>query len=190
MSDERASVQLLSEWLQASRNLAIAVEGLTDDDLNLRGEPDGWSVRENVHHMVESYLAACTIVIAAVGTSGYAYDCSWMNLDLARMERMGYGRVAMAPAVEMLSAQCRYVAALLSAAPDALRNEVKLLEAPGAEPYVMTVEEMIRQEAEHARKHLQAVNDALRQRHPSEAGLPNRSSLSAAQGTSLGSDEA
>jgi hypothetical protein len=167
MSDERASVQPLSDWLQASRNLAIAVEGLTEDDLNLRGGPDGWSIRENVHHMVESYLAACTIAVAAVGTSGYAYDCSWMNLDLARMERMGYGRLAVAPAVEVLSALCAYVAALLSAAPDTLRSEVKLLEAPGAKPYVMTVEEMIRQEAEHARKHLQAVNDALEQRLPS-----------------------
>ena len=167
MSDERALIQPLSEWLQASRSLAIALEGLTEDDLNLRGGPDGWSIRENVQHMVESYLAACTIVIAAAGTSGYAYDCSWMNLDLARMERVGYGRVAVAPAVEVLSALSRYVAALLSAAPDALRNEVKFLEAPGAEPYVMTVEEMIRQEAEHARKHLQAVNDALKQHLPS-----------------------
>jgi hypothetical protein len=116
--------------------------------------------------MVESYLAACTSVIAAAGISGYAYDCSWMNLDLARMERMGYSRMVVAPAVEVLSALCRYVAALLNAAPDALRNEIKLLEAPGAEPYVMTVEEMIRQEAEHARKHLQAVKDALKQRLP------------------------
>ena len=167
MSDERASVQPVSEWLQASRSLAIALEGLTEDDLNLRGGPDGWSIRENVQHMVESYLAACTIVIAAAGTSGYAYDCSWMNLDLARMERVGYSRVAVAPAIEVLSALCRYVAALLSAAPDALRNEVKFLEAPGTVPYVMTVEEMIRQEAEHTRKHLQAVNDALKQRLPS-----------------------
>ena len=167
MSDERASVQPLGEWLQASRSLASALEGLTEDDLNLRGGPDGWSIGENVHHMVESYLAACTVVIAAVGTRGYAYDCSWMNLDLERMERMGYSRVAVAPAVEVLSALSRYVAALLSAVPDALRKEVKLLEAPGAEAYVMTVEEMIRQEAEHARKHLQAVNDALKQRLPS-----------------------
>ena len=167
MDDERASIQPVSEWLQASRSLAIALEGLTEDDLNLRGGPDGWSIRENAHHMVESYLAACTIVIAAVGTRGYAYDCSWMNLDQARMERMGYGRVAVAPAVEVLSALSRYVAALLSAVPDALRCEVKLLAAPGTEPYVMTVEEMIRQEAEHARKHLQAVKDALKQRLPS-----------------------
>ena len=167
MSDQLASVQPLSDWLQVPRTIEIALEGLTEDDLNLRGGPDGWSIGENVHHMVESYLAACTIVIAAAGTSGYAYDCSWMNLDLARMERMGYSRVAVAPAVEVLSALGRYVAALLSAAPDALRCEVKLLAASGTEPYVMTVGEMIRQEAEHARKHLQAVNDALKQRLPS-----------------------
>lgn len=167
MGDERGLIQPLSEWLQASRSLGIAIERLTEDDLNLRGGPDGWSIGENVHHMVESYLAACTIVIAAVGRSGYAYDCSWMNLDLGQMERMRYSRVALAPAVEALSALSRYVAALLSAAPDTLCREVKLLEAPGSEPYVMTVEEMIRQEAEHARKHLQAVNDALKQRLPS-----------------------
>ena len=167
MGDEPASLQPLTEWLQASCSLASALEGLTEDDLNLRGGPDGWSIGENVHHVVESYLAACTVVIAAMGTSGYAYDCSWMNLDLARMERMGYSRVAVAPAVEVLSALSSYVAALLGAVPDALRCEVKLLAAPGTEPYVMTVEEMIRQEAEHAWKHLQAVTDALKQRLPS-----------------------
>src|SRR4051794_23896468 len=71
MGDERASVQPVSEWLQASLDLGRALEGLTEDDLNLTGGPDGWSIRENVHHMVESNLAACTIVIAAVGTRGY-----------------------------------------------------------------------------------------------------------------------
>ena len=167
MGDERASVQPLSEWLQVSRSIEIALEGLTEDDLNFRGGSNGWSIRENVHHVVESNLVACTIAIAAVGKGGITYDCSWMNPDRAWMERLGYTHAAVAPAIDALSGLCRYVAALLSAVPDALRCEVKFLAAPGTEPYVMTVEEMIRQEAEHARKHLQAVNDALKQRLPS-----------------------
>ena len=164
MGDERASVQPLSEWLQVSRSIEIALEGLTEDDLNCRGGPNGWSIRENVHHVVESNLVACTIMIAAVGTSGYTYDCSWLNPDRAWMERMGYSRGAVAPAIEMLSALCRYVTALLEAAPDALRREVKFLGAPGTEPYQMTVEQMIRLEVEHARHHLQEVDDTLKQR--------------------------
>src|SRR3954447_14367704 len=164
MGDERASDQPLSEWLQVSRSLEIALEGLTQDALDLRGGPDGWSIRETVHHLVESNLAACTIVIAAVGTGGCTYDCSWFNPDRAWMERMGYSRGAVAPAIEVLSALCRYVAALLSTAPDGLRREVKLLGAPGTEPYQMTVEQMISLEVEHGRHHLQAVNDTLKQR--------------------------
>jgi hypothetical protein len=164
MGDERASVQPLSEWLQVSRSIEIALEGLTEDDLNFRDGSNGWSIRENVHHVVESNLVACTIVIAAVGKGGITYDCSWMNPDRALMERMGYTHVAVAPAIDALSGLCRYVAALLSAAPDALRHEVKLLGAPGTEPDLMTVEQMIRLEVEHARHHLEEVDDMLKQR--------------------------
>src|SRR5262245_50472007 len=118
MSDPRASVPPLSDWLQVSRTIEIALEGLTEDDLDLRGGSNGWSIRENVHHLVESNLVACTVVIAAVGTGGCTYDCSWLNPDPAWMERLGYNRGAVAPAIEALSASCRYVSALLSAAPD------------------------------------------------------------------------
>ena len=164
MGDERASVQPLDEWLQVARSIEIALEGLTEDDLNFRGGSNGWSIRENVHHVVESNLVACTIAIAAVGKGGITYDCSWMNPDRAWMERLGYTHAAVAPAIDALSGLCRYVAALLSAAPDALRHEVKLLGAPGTEPYLMTVEQMIRLEVEHARHHLQEVDDTLKQR--------------------------
>src|SRR5262249_54031677 len=115
MGDQGASVQPLSEWLQVSRSIEIALEGLTEDDLNLRGGPNGWSIREHVHHLVESNLVAGTVVIAAVGTGGCTYDCSWLIPDRAWMERMGYSRGAVAPATAALSALCRYVAALLSA---------------------------------------------------------------------------
>jgi hypothetical protein len=164
MGDEHASVQPLSEWLQVPRSIEIALEGLTEDDLNLRGGSNGWSIRENVHHVVESNLVACTIVVAAAGNGGITYDCSWLNPDRAWMERLGYTHAAVGPAIDALSGLCRYVAALLGAAPDALRREVKLLGAPGTEPYLMTIEQMIRLEVEHARHHLQEVDDALKQR--------------------------
>ena len=164
MSDQRASSQPLSDWLQMPRTIEIALEGLTEDDLNCRGGPNGWSIRETVHHLVESNLVACTVVIAAVGTGGCTYDCSWLNPDRAWMERMAYSRGTVAPAIEVLSPLCRYVAALLSAAPDGLRREVKLLGAPGTDPDPMTIEQMIRLEVEHARHHLQEVDDTLKQR--------------------------
>lgn len=164
MSDQPASVQPLSDWLQVSRTIGVALEGLTEDDLNLRGGPNGWSIRETMHHVVESNLVACTIVIAALGTGGCTFDCSWLSPDRAWMGRMAYSREAMAPAIEVLSASCRYGSALLGAAPDALGREIKLLGAPGTEPYPMTLEQMIRLEVEHARHHLQEIDEMLKQR--------------------------
>lgn len=166
MSDQRVSVQPLSEWLEVSRSLEFALESLTEDDLNCRGGPNGWSIRETVHHLVESNLVACTIVIAAAGTGGCRFDCSWLNPDRAWIQRMGYDRWAVAPALEVLSASCRYVSALLSAAPDALRREITLLGAPGTEPCPMTVEQMIRLEVEHAQHHLREIDETLKQRPP------------------------
>jgi DinB superfamily len=163
MSDPRVPLQPLSDWLQMPRTIEIALDGLTEDDLNCRGGPNGWSIRETVHHLVESNLVACTIVIAAVGTGGCTFDCSWLNPDRAWMERMGY-RGAVAPAIEVLSPLCRYISALLSAVPDALRREIKLLGAPGTEPYQMTVEQMIRLEVEHAWHHLRGIDETLKQR--------------------------
>lgn len=163
MSDQGASVQPLSEWLQVSRALEIALEGLTENDLNFRGGANGWSVRETVHHVVESNLVAYTIAIAAVGAGGCTFDCSWLNPDREWMERMGY-RGSVGPAIEALSTVCRYGSALLSAAPDALRRDIKLLGAPGTEPYLMTVEQMIGLEVEHARHHLQEIDEMRKQR--------------------------
>ena len=164
MGDQGAMVHPLSEWLHVPRAIEVAIEGFTEDDLNLRGGSNGWSIRETVHHLVESNLVACGIAIAAVGKSGCTHDCSWMKPDRSLMERMGYTRAAVAPAIDALSGLCRHVTSILSAAPDALRSEVKLLEAPGAEPYTMSVEQMLRLEVEHVREHLRDVNDTLKQR--------------------------
>jgi len=172
MSDPGASAPPLGDWLDVSRTLGVALEGLTEDELNLRGGPDGWTVRETVHHVVESSLAAGTIAVAAVGSGGCTFDCSWLNPDRSWMERMGY-RGAVAPAVGVLSPLCRYLGALLGAAPDALRREVTLLGAPGTEPYRMTVGEMIRAEVEHVRHHLRGIEETLTQSPRGRAGAPH-----------------
>jgi hypothetical protein len=163
MSDQRAPAHPLNDWLQVSNDLETAVDGLTEVDLDCRGGPNGWSVREVVHHLVESNLVACNIVIAAVGTGGCTYDCSWLNPDREWMERMGYGG-AVTSAIEASSAVIRYASALLSRAAGGLTREIKLLGAPGTEPYQMTVEQMIRLEVQHARQHLHEMDEILKRR--------------------------
>ena len=119
-ADPSASNQALSDWLEVPRAIESAISDLTEADLDCRGGPNDWSIRETIHHVVEANLVASSIVIAAVGKSGCTYDWSWLNPDRLWMERMGYTRAAVTPAIDALTALGRYVGSLLRATPNAL----------------------------------------------------------------------
>ena len=58
--------EALQAWLMIPAEIEKALQGLPEEDLDLRGGPDGWSIRETVHHLVEANLVASNIVIAAL----------------------------------------------------------------------------------------------------------------------------
>jgi hypothetical protein len=146
----------LKNWVQIPQNIARAIEGLTEEELDLRGGSNDWSIRETVHHLVEANLIASNIVIAGLAQSGCTYDWSWVNPDRSWMERAGYSSAPVAPAIETLKALCRYISELVGRS-DARRHDVKLLDAPGADLRVATIEEVILQEVEHAQEHLRDI---------------------------------
>ncbi len=157
-------IEALTAWVQIPVDIQSAIEGLTGDDLDLRGGPEGWSIRETIHHLVEANLVAGSIIIAALGQSGCTYDWSWLNPDLAWMERMGYKTAPVEPAIEALRALTRHLSGVIDAAPDARQREVKLLDAPGAQPRSVSIEEILVEEVKHVSGHLREVTATLAQR--------------------------
>lgn len=157
MAAESGSAQTLQAWLGIASELAAAIEDLPEAALDWRGGADGFSIRETVHHLVEANLVAATIVIAGLGKSGCSYDWSWLYPDLAWAERVGYARVPVAPAIATLQALGQHLGSVITASPDGFRREVRLLDAPGAEPYARTIEQVLAQEVEHARGHLASL---------------------------------
>ena len=131
-----------------------AVAGLSESDLDLRDGADTLSIRQIVHHLVESNLIASNIVIAALAKSGSVFDWSWVTPGGSWMERLGYDRVPIAPALAALRALCEHLAGVIGASADGLRREVQLFDAPGAELYARSVAGVLRQEVDHAREHL------------------------------------
>ncbi len=157
MADAKDRTEPLRAWLTISRDIEAALEGLREDGLDLRGGPDGWSIRETVHHLVEANLVVANIVIAALAKSGCTYDWSWVTPDATWMQRLGYNTAPIRPALDALRALCEHIAVVISGIPDGLRRRVQLLDAPGAELYTKTVGDLLRQEVEHAEEHLGSV---------------------------------
>jgi DinB family protein len=144
----------VAEWNKIAGKIRNSIRGLNETDLGLRGGSEGWSIRENVHHLVEANLVASNMIIAALATNGSYYDWTWVNPDKSWMQRVGYDTADVGPAIETLRALCQYISGLLGGRPGALARTVKLNDAPGATRYVMTVEKILWQEVEHANDHL------------------------------------
>lgn len=161
------SHDFLQDWRQVSDLISAAIANLTDQDLDFRAGTEGWSIRETVHHLVEANLVAYTIVIAALGKSGCTYDYSWLNPDREWMVRLGYDKAPVGPALQVLRTLIEHLSGLLPATSPDVQREVKLLDAPGAQPRPTTIQELLQHETEHVKEHLRNVRQA-REQHLSQ----------------------
>ena len=54
--------EVMNTWIQEIRTLPIQVkkeiQGLTEDQLSMRYRPEGWTIRQVVHHLSVSHLTA------------------------------------------------------------------------------------------------------------------------------------
>jgi hypothetical protein len=133
------------------------VDGLSPEDLDRRGDPAPMSIREIVHHIAEANVVASGILTAALGSPGSAFDWSWMLPFGPWMERMAYDRKPIEPSLRLLAALNDWVAAQIEPLADGLAREVKLRVEPEGPVRSVTVAELLRQEVEHAREHVSAV---------------------------------
>jgi hypothetical protein len=157
MTDRERATSAVAEWLATSMSIQAVIEGLRDEDLDLRGGGEGWSIRETVHHLVEANLIASNIMIAALAGTCSAYDWSWVNPNTAWMERLGYRSAPIGPALTMLHALCDHMAGLIRTVPGALERHVQLLDAPGAKLCSRTVGDLVKEQVEHVEGHIGTI---------------------------------
>jgi hypothetical protein len=151
------STDVLARWMAVPARLRRVVRGLTDARLDVRSAPDRMSVRETVHHLVEANLIASNIVIAALANSGSTYDWTWVSPGESWMSRLGYRKAPIGPAISMLTWLTRHFSALLSTVDGGLQRTVELYDSPGAPHYTKTVGQILADEVNHAREHLDAL---------------------------------
>jgi hypothetical protein len=153
----------LERWRRVPGRVRRAVAGLPRRALDARGGSDGRSVREYAHHLVEANLVAASIVLAALGRPDGEYDWSWLVPDGAWMARLGYRRLPVGPALDLLEALGAHLSAVIAGARGGLSSPVRL-RGSAKRPTRTTVEEVLREECEHADHHLRDVREILASR--------------------------
>jgi hypothetical protein len=106
---------------ETPKNLAAALDGITDKQVDTPYRPGGWTVRQVVHHLPDSHMNAfirMKLAITADSPTVTAYDeDAWARLADARMP--------IAPSVTLLTAlHERWVKLLESMKPDDFQRTV------------------------------------------------------------------
>lgn len=154
----------LAAWKRIPTSIRHSIRGLTESELDLQGGADGWTIRDNVHHLVEANLVAANMIVAALATDGGYYDWTWVNPNKSWMRRVGYDTARVEPAIKMLRALSDHISALIANKPQAFSRSVQLSDTPDGPRYLMTVDGILRQEVEHVDEHLKLIQ-AIRKRH-------------------------
>jgi Mycothiol maleylpyruvate isomerase N-terminal domain len=160
---------VLTGWASIPRDVRRAIAGLSNRDLKARGGSEGWSIREYVHHLVEANLVASNIILAALGRPGCKYDWSWVIPDKKWMKRLGYDRVPLEPAIQLLEALCAHVVGV-ARDPGSMNRYVRLLDSPGARLRRRTLRQVLDDERDHARHHLRDIADTRKALDPLRKG--------------------
>ena len=104
---------LLKKYLQLPDRLEAAVAGLSEAELDLRGE--GWSIRQYVHHTVEGELMWQLYLRAILGTNGIEFPIQWY-FTISQDEwaqRWASDKRAIEPTLALFRASTRSLAELL-----------------------------------------------------------------------------
>jgi hypothetical protein len=139
LSDE----QILSRFITSAERLRALVQGLSEADLDLSGEPGGWTIRQIVHHVADDGDVWSLCIKKAIATpgalvrfEGFLGNEPWARaLDFAGRE--------VGPALGLITAHRRYLAEMLDHFSDAWDRSVRLANSAGEVRREMSVREMV-----------------------------------------------
>lgn len=151
---ERAPAEALALYASAPERLELAVAGLTpEEELLAPAEPDEWSIREIVHHLVDSdatVLFRTKFGLAEPGRllhgNPYAQD-QWA-------QGLAYRARPIAPAVALFRAIRAHMTQLLETIPDAWTRDT--VAADGTR---MAAGTMIGMLVSHAEEHIERIGE-------------------------------
>jgi len=159
---------LLKHYLQLPDRLEAAIAGLSESDLDLRGE--GWSIRQYVHHTVEGELMWQLFLRAILGTNGIEFPIQWyfaISQD-EWAERWVSAKRAVEPTLALFRASTSSLAELLRhVEPGAWKHFGRVTWPSAKEETCLTVRDIVLIHISHMDQHETDIREILKRRQES-----------------------
>ena len=151
-----------SERLKKYRSLSIKLQAVVSDfsEADLNFIPDGkWSVRQIVHHVVDSDAVVKTMIMAAIGNSGCTYDQSWYPTDNSWASTMAYDQRDISSAVALFQANVIHLENLLRQIPEAWDRIVIFKWPKNPEGIQLSVDYLVNSRIDHTEHHINRIRE-------------------------------
>lgn len=151
--------------LHKYRSLATLLESIVSEfsDVELDFNPDKkWSVRQIVHHIVDSDAIVKTMIFAAIGNPGCTYDQSWYQIDNEWISTLACDQRDISSAVTLFKANIIHLENLLLKLPEAWDSFLIFKWPKNPEGIKLTVEYLVLSRIQHAEHHIKRIRELQR----------------------------
>ncbi|NIR49499.1 DinB family protein [candidate division KSB1 bacterium] len=151
--------EILEKYEMAPVRLAELLAALPESALDLAREKNKWTIREIVHHIVDSDSMVTSIIMAGLGNSGCTYDQRWYPTDNSWAKTLAYGQRLIEPALALFHANHRLVEQLICVLPDSWERFVIFRWERDPEGSKITVGNLIHSRVHHAQHHIGQIQE-------------------------------
>ncbi len=155
--------QVLARYGAGPAELAAALDGLSEPDLDLARGQAKWTIRQIVHHVVNGDDIWSMCVKAAVGSPGCTFTMGWYDYQ-GWVDTLDFGGRPVVNALALLRANRAYVTELIQRFPQAWSWTVRVARDEVPEGFEITVERALFIQAAHIPWHVRQIRET-RERH-------------------------
>jgi hypothetical protein len=153
---------ILSDYCAAPQRLTEIVSDLDDTELKRSLQPDAWSIRQIVHHIVDGDDLWSLAIKAALGNPAGSFTLQWYweVPQTTWAAQWHYADREVQPSLDLFRANRQHIVQLLEAVPEAWDRTITIRWA-GHEDKPASVAQIIGSQARHALGHIQEIEVVL-----------------------------
>ena len=156
--------QRLALFALGADKLAAALQGLSEEQLDLCCAPGEWTIRQIVHHVADDGDAFALPLKKAIATPGAPIRFEGFPGNEPWADALAFDKRPIGPALALIAAHRQTIVQLLEYLPDAWERCVTILDSQGQEMQEISGGSIVGMLAEHMDEHIGTIG-RIREKH-------------------------
>ena len=162
--DTMSTEERVALYAAGPHELEVALDGLSESDLDLSIAPGEWTIRQILHHVADGEDIWSMAIKVALGAPGSTFAFRWYPGNDEWASTLDYAGRSVEPALALVMAKRTHVAQLLLHMSDSWEQSVRIVAAYDPEGQEMTAGAVVGLLVRHLAGHIEDIQK-IREKH-------------------------